>query len=573
MRLERMGPSLRLAALCAAPAALVALAVLLPFLKKAFTSDDVTYLLEARHVLVDPVHPTAFDLVDQGIRIRLSQLFVTGPVMAYFLIPCVLLGGAEWVAHALQASLVVITALATAALGLRLGLSRAQASIAALFVVVSPAVLGMAGTAMPDVPAMAFTVTGMERLVAWLQTRRWAAAIAAAWLLALAALSRPHVLLIFVCAAVWLVSEQRWGAKPLRRQDGLFIRAFLILGFGLALVALVVYVTRDPASGDTVASATLRRVEPQRVTFNLASFAMHWVVAFPLGLAWPLLRGHRFLSSRRTYGAFALAAILVLSGDFVNPDWRWMLAILLAVGLGLDVLADILFGAWRRRDPTQLLLAMWLLIAVVAAPYLQLPSKLLIPSAPAMAILIAREVRLPDAASFRLKLLGTVAILGLIVGLLVIRADTAWAEIGREGGRVAGQLTSRHRRVWSDGASGFQWYAMAAGAEPLAETQPLPGPGDLVVASLHARLLREEYPNKTLFYRRIYAEPGGRVQGEGAGFFTNSAVWPLPWAWGHRELGRIEVWRIDGMSARSERPSYGFDNFESIRTNGQSVTR
>ena len=68
------------------PAAAVALAVLLPFLGKAFTIDDVTFLLQAKHILRDPLHPTAMDMVFHGVRLRLSHELVTGPVMAY--LPC-----------------------------------------------------------------------------------------------------------------------------------------------------------------------------------------------------------------------------------------------------------------------------------------------------------------------------------------------------------------------------------------------------------------------------------------------------------------------------------------------------
>jgi hypothetical protein len=33
---------------------------LIPFLNKAFTIDDTMFLLQAKHLLSDPLHPTAF---------------------------------------------------------------------------------------------------------------------------------------------------------------------------------------------------------------------------------------------------------------------------------------------------------------------------------------------------------------------------------------------------------------------------------------------------------------------------------------------------------------------------------
>src|SRR5687768_1154321 len=65
--------SLKVALRAAAPAAFVAAFALFPFLRKAFSVEDVTFLFQATHVLVDPLHPTAFNMVFEGERIRLSQ--------------------------------------------------------------------------------------------------------------------------------------------------------------------------------------------------------------------------------------------------------------------------------------------------------------------------------------------------------------------------------------------------------------------------------------------------------------------------------------------------------------------
>src|SRR5689334_13601900 len=139
------------ALLVALPAVAIAIAILLPFLGNAFTIDDVTFLLQAQHVLSDPWHPTALDMVFHGQRIRLSRNLVTVPVMAYLLVPAVLLGGREWAAHIVQIALLGLACVATTALALKLGANRIQAGFAALIVVATPAVIGMATTAMPDV--------------------------------------------------------------------------------------------------------------------------------------------------------------------------------------------------------------------------------------------------------------------------------------------------------------------------------------------------------------------------------------------------------------------------------------
>lgn len=106
------------------PAILLASLILLPFLGKAHTIDDVTFLLQAEHVLQDPLHPTAFEMLSDGNRVRLSSLMVSGPAMAYLLVPSVLLGGAEWAAHLVQFLLVIAAILATVSLAMQLGIDR-----------------------------------------------------------------------------------------------------------------------------------------------------------------------------------------------------------------------------------------------------------------------------------------------------------------------------------------------------------------------------------------------------------------------------------------------------------------
>jgi hypothetical protein len=409
----------------------------------------------------------------------------------------------------------------------------------------------MAATAMPDVPAMALAVAGVERLLAWRETRRPLTGVTSSVCLALAILSRPQVLLILACVSLWLIDEEHDAFRPWRWPAVLFRRTFIPIVLAVVLSALVVHATRDPQSGDSIASATLGRIGFQTVAFNLASFALHWTLAFPLVLLWPLLRGRRFLKFPETPLAYNMGMVLaVLGGMLAGQNWRRALPLVLLVGLAAAVLVDIIMDAWQRRDRTQLVLGLWLLIAAAASTYIQLPAKLLVPSAPAMAILISRELRFPWTTRANRCLLLTAVSICVVLGVLIIRADAALAEVGRQGGLIVQRQQGRGHKIWMDGAWGFQWYAMAAGAEPLAETPPFPKGGDIVVAGLQSRLLRERYPDKTLLFRKVFAEPGGRVNGAGAGFFTNWSG-PWPWVWGRGELARIEVWRVNSSPAGS----------------------
>jgi 4-amino-4-deoxy-L-arabinose transferase-like glycosyltransferase len=529
---------------CALPAVAVGVALLLPYLANAFTVDDVTFLLQAQHLLTDPLHPTAFDMVFHGRLIRVSSELVTGPVMAFLLVPAVWLGGAEWAAHGVQLALVLVSLVATAALALRVGCDRRQATLASLLVITSPAVLGMATTAMADVPAMAFTILGMERLGAWRSSRSLIAGVASALFLALGTLARPHVLLAVGCGALWLV-DKRWCTAAKRPEWRSLLLPVLPIAIALLLIGVVVFVTRDPASGTTIAGATAHRTHLGLVAFNLSSFSLHWATTFPLVALWTVARGRRLFAFRRVLIALPSGLLLGAAGGYLaRADWWRGIPALVLVAISTVVLADIVGSALERRDHTQLVLGLWLLTGAATAFYVQLPAKVLLPAAPAMAILVAREPVWLSASALRRTVFWVIASSGVTLGLLIIDASRALAEIGRIGGRTVAVHVARGERVWLDGAWGFQWYAMRAGARPLSESPPYPQPGDVVVASTQARLLRKSYRNLGFVSREVFARPGGRVASEGAGFFTNGAgAWP--WVWGRGELGRVEVWRIE----------------------------
>src|SRR5262245_54563296 len=226
----------------ALPGLLLACAALLPFLGKAHAIDDVTFLLQAQHALHDPWHPTAFEMVADGQRMRLSSGLVTGRRMAWLRVPCVSLGGAEWAAHLVQWLLVLVTIVSTVRLAVRIGLTPRAARLAGLLVAGCPALIGMATTSMSDVPAMAFAALGMERFMAWADERRPRQGVASAVALACAGLARTHALALPVVASLALLRAP--SREGLRRTwvDGVP----LVAAWGLALA--VIGLTADPAA-------------------------------------------------------------------------------------------------------------------------------------------------------------------------------------------------------------------------------------------------------------------------------------------------------------------------------------
>jgi hypothetical protein len=209
------------------------------------------------------------------------------------------------------------------------------------------------------------------------------------------------------------------------------------------------------------------------------------------------------------------------------------------------VLVEILVDGWRRRDQLQFVCGLWLLIAAPAVVYHHLPVKYLVPSAPAMALLIARDLELKQ----RLRtfcLVSPVVAACVLLSVLIVQADAAQAEIGRRGGHLIAERVrgSPDKKVWLDGAWGFQWYGMKAGASPMTTTPPFPQPGDLIVVGPQGKLTNKLAPRRTRLFVKDYNTRGGRVMQDGAGFHSNPTG-PFPWSWGKSSRGKIEVFAVD----------------------------
>ena len=524
-----------------APAILLATAILLPFLGKAFTIDDTVFLFEARHALTDPLHPTAFEMAWNLRPERISAIVPTGPVMAWLLVPAVLSGHPEQVAHLVQILWLWVAIVGTVALALRLGVPSAWSAGAGLLVGVAPAVLGMAGTAMPDVPAMALGVAGLQQLVAWKQDQRWRQAAAAALLLGLAPLARTHLVLLLGVGALLLVGDvfsvAGWRSGPWTRWLPVVAAPLVTVG--------VTFLTRDPAPGAaSIAGAAAGLSSLEKFVPNLLAFAVHWSLALPFAIPWAVLRWRALLARPFVIvGATAVAAILL---RVAHPDGTpWFLSPVIA--LSVVAIADALVDAARRRDGVQFTLSLWLLLALPAVIYVHLPAKYLLASAPAAAILVARALAASPALG-RPVLVAT-ALASSLLGVAILRADTAFAGLGREAARtlIAPEVSSG-RRVWYVGHWGFQWYAEEAGARFFPVDPPYPGQGDLVVSCLNCEPhIEPDQMDALVLVRRVrHAEPGGRVadKSSNAGFFSNSWGY-LPWAWGQGLLGGFDVYRVD----------------------------
>jgi pimeloyl-ACP methyl ester carboxylesterase len=168
-------------------------------------------------------------------------------------------------------------------------------------------------------------------------------------------------------------------------------------------------------------------------------------------------------------------------------------------------------------------------------------------------LIVARGMSTRPGRVARVVLVGT-AIAGVALGVAILRADAAFAGLGR---RAVAELISPNvaagHRVWFTPHWGFQWYAEKAGARPVTRTPPFPSSGDLLVTSQNTdessevmAMLVRRYPRVRHVARIEEREPGGRLMSHtlGAGFFSNEWGY-LPWVWSDEVLDAFDLWQLD----------------------------
>jgi hypothetical protein len=520
--------------LCALPALILSTACLLPYIGKAFTIDDPVFVLQAQQIRKQPLHPMALNLcwsLDNDCS-PLAQDMPGNFLMSYCLVPVANLANPEWLVHLMQIIVLWCGIVATVSLAFGFGLNSFAACATGLLVASTPPVLAMASTAMPEILAMALGVIGIERSWAWRNDSKAINGIVSGLALGLAPLARIHLFLLWPIALFLLRDDDRifdlwsWSAIPKRRWLPLL---------GAAIVCFsIVLMTHESGTGLKPPQMFLA---PSLADRNLQSYLGDWLIAMPLGLAWLVLRSYRI----RVWLVAIFVGLLLLRKAIVQYPVRWQN---LSALLGAVILIDILLWSFRSRDQRRIACVLWLMVPLVALPYIQFPVKYLVPCAPAAALLIA-DVLLtftwPKTALFGIVAAGT------IFGSMVLHSDYEFAEMGREAAKrlITPQVAAGHH-VWCASQWGFYWYAFKAGAQVL-RTGDVPVPGDYLVRGEMEgwTTTLQRLPPASLVETFTIGGPGGRTMSfnADAGLYSNQ-FGDLMWSWGTGEWNHYELWRF-----------------------------
>jgi len=400
------------------------LLVRLPFLNQAIQGDDHIYLTEARHALVDPLHPSDVKYVFLGDEVDLRG-HSHPPGSAWPLAGLLLVFGdvKEVPFHAAYIVFSLIAVWAMWSLARRFSERPLWATL--LFVAV-PAFVVNGGSLEADLPFLAF----------------WMASIA-----------------LFLSGRMWLAALAMAAAAMLAYQ-AVFLVPVLFCGIRLRLVQP----SESSAAVESPWAVRLHKAEPYATLITPLVVLIAWQLftRFTTG-AMPASKLAGYFS---TYAFQAIQHKLRNALMLFIHSWWIVFPMLVPAAAAL---------AWRkRRDPETFFLLAWIGIFFAGAlvVFFSGSARYLLPMAAPVAILASRLPTKWLAAAFAAQL-------ALSLALATVNYQH-WA--GYRTFAAALRTPSAGHRVWVDNDWGLRYYLEADHALPARKGQHT-RPGDIVVSS------------------------------------------------------------------------------------------
>jgi 4-amino-4-deoxy-L-arabinose transferase-like glycosyltransferase len=556
---------------------LLVLAALVPFLAKPFNIDDPLFLWVARQIHRHPTDPYGFNLNWYGWESPMWEVTKNPPLACYYLaLAAAVLGFGEVALHAAFLLPAVAAILGTFRLAQRWC---PRPMLAACATLLAPAFLVSSTSVMCDTLMLAFWVwaivlwtDGLERG----SSRRLAGSVV---LIALAALTKYFAICLVPLLLVYSLVKRRrlgswvvWFLIPMAVLAAYHWAGHALYGKGLVSDASTYAVTARADSWSSALSTSLSALAFTGGCLATATMLACW-----------LWRPRVLLGFALAGIALALAiyqgnAALQLAGA---GDSRRLLEIQLlvwAVG-GTSVLALALGAAWRWKDASSCLLALWIFGTFLFAGLLNwtVNARSILPMAPAVGILLARRLSERDGADHpwrqlgvRLSLLAAAAI-----ALCVTAGDYQLAGAVRETARQSyARLRATDGTLWFGGHWGFQYYLEGLGpnAKAAVNGQLKPKLGDLFASP--ANNTNVEAPRRPQYDSTEDLSVGGPRwvttlnRGIGTSFYA-SVLGPLPFSFARVPPEGVTVYHLvttaDITLVTSDRADLDCSSRETIR--------
>lgn len=504
---------------------LVVVAVLLPFLNRAFHVDDPLFVWMAEQITRHPLDPYGFKLNWAGFAQPMTDVMQNPPLCSYYIAAAAsILGWSEPALHAAFLLWAVISVLGTFLLARRFCPNPFAAALLTLF---TPVFLISATTIMCDVMMLALWIWAIEFWLSALERKQQWRFLLSVLLISAAALTKYFAIaLVPLLAAYTLVRDRRF-TLPLA---WLLIPVAVLSNYDFCTEQRYGHALFSGAIGLSAAITSGTRLP--RLANALIGLTFIGGCFFTAVFFWPLY------SKRLLVSALFVFLVLAAGLRFFVISWHYLEAAeapvwleggffaTVAVGILVLAVADFM----RRRNSEALLLLLWITGTFFFSSFLNwsVTGRTLLPAAPAVAILAIRQVGQWQSRRILYCLAGAA-----ICTLLITISDYRDADCDRVAAHYFQQhYSSAPRRLWFQGHSGFQYYMQKWGAIIYDRNAPQVAPGDLV-AGAFSDVQAYRFPDEQITMEerlRLRAFPflGVSTLGGGASFYSSFGG-PLPW--------------------------------------------
>jgi 4-amino-4-deoxy-L-arabinose transferase-like glycosyltransferase len=531
----------------------VSLACLLPFINKAFHIDDTLFILASRHIQSHPLDFYGFTVNWYGEAMPMYEVMKNPPLTSYFIGLVATFAG--WSELALHVSFLI------PALGVVIGtyyLAQqfcSRSLTATLVGILTPVFLVSSTTVMCDIMMLAFWVWAVVLWVRGMNGLRYSFLIAAAFLIALAGLTKYYGLSLIPLLMAYSYAKKRsfkgWAVIlliPVAILALYQIATYSMYGKGLLFDAASYASNYHSQEADRIFAETLIALSFSGgcLLTALWLFPLLWPRRIVIGTLCCLALFAASMPFLENFGVFSQALP-------TRVDWLLILQFSLLVFAGGNILAVAVGDLYRNRTPEALLLFLWVMGTFVFTAFINwsISGRNVLPLMPAAGILLVRRMEMRGILNHPKRPWHIALFLApaLIIALAVARADYLYADTARSAAFAVNRDFGNHRgTLWFEGHWGFQYYMEKIGAKALDFAHSRLSAKDVVVIPQYGSNMAL-LPNDIAHLTRTYSFESSRwittMNGpEGAAFYSSDAG-PLPYALNRIPLVKYYVFELN----------------------------
>lgn len=519
----------------------VTLAMLVPFLPKAYTIDDPVFMRVGQHIVEDPFNPYGFSMNWEFTKTPVYIINNNPPLLSYFL--ALTSVWTHWQELRVHTVMLVFSCGAIGGMYLLGRLWMGSGILPALLLLASPFFSVSASTVMTDVPMVALYIWALALWELGIQQRKWH------WL----ALGAVAVSLAFLTKYFGIT------ALPLMVLMCLFRKQAMPFWWVPLLIPVVVVGLYEASTGYLYGSGQLtsawfdtgsirESVSSDNFQYRFATGATFIgascvAAALLVPLLWKkqvaLFWGITFLEG-------AILGAIFLDGfgsaTFGGDDWpAWPSGLQFGIWAvaGAHLIAVVIAEMYSRRDRTTLILAAWFWGAIIFGIALNwsITARVLLPAAAAAALIVARRLHAQsrvDEIPWGKRVLITAIVASGAIAFVVTWADTLWTySVVRASDRII-KTAAPTAPIYFQGHWGLHWYLEERGAESADTEMAYPMQFNMVWPS---NSTHNHIPNKEFVVGSAHIKERGSSwvstcsRSSGAGFYSNR-IGPLPFVFG-----------------------------------------